>query len=251
MTGRVLISGKRAFAAQGLKQLLEKSGWAVEEASALGELPDGRFDAIVNFGLPREGGVEAAIEDVRRLAEFAALRGARRFIQISSLSVYDFSLTEVDASTPIDESPFKGPYSARKVAQDKFLESLKRPFEVTFIRPGVVVAEDGSTRTGGIWMRLFGRFGILLGSSSTPLVEAGRGELHEAIADELSRATPSKTVLVGRNTTKAEFAKRRFGAHALPLPRAITCAMARLLLPKGRAMQVRGLFFRPRLVADS
>lgn len=247
MKGRVLLSGRRSFAAQGLKARLEEAGWEVAEASALGPLPEGGFNAVVNFGLPREGGVESAVEDTSRLAAFASARGVERFIQISSMSVYGFDLKEVDESTPLDESPFKGPYSARKVAQDKFLMSREWPFAVSFIRPGVIVAEDGSTRTGGIWVRLFGRFGILLGDRRTVLTETTRVQLHEAVLDALSRERAKGVEIVAYNTTKAEFARRRLGAFAMPLPRRLVCALARLILPKAKSEQVRGLFLRPRV----
>ncbi len=247
MKGRVLVSGRRSFAAQGLKARLEAAGWEVEEASALGPLPAEDFKAVVNFGLPREGGLDAAREDVSRLAAFASSHGVERFIQISSMSVYGFDLDEVDESTPIDESPLKGPYSARKVAQDMFLKSRSWPFSVTFVRPGVIVAEDGSTRTGGIWMRLAGRFGILLGDRRTALTETGRATLHEAISDALSSERALGTVIVASNTTKAAFARDRLGAIALPLPRRLVCGLAGILLSWAKAEQVRGLFSRPRV----
>ena len=244
---KILLSGKRSFAAEGLADLLRREGHSVVEVSAGEDLPEGAFDAVVNLGLRRDAPCRRIAEDALALAGFAAAAGVELFVQVSSLAVYGGSgkiLRPATEISPVGRN--ENGYAAMKKAQDAALLSRRHPFKLIFVRPGVLFTETKKFRSGGLGVRI-GRLGIILGDARTGLVVCRRDVFQAKIAELLCAKNPRdlpQTVLLGENTTKKAFLEAMLGGVWLPLPRRLTLLASKILLPRRLHRRVCGLFSR-------
>lgn len=248
---RILVTGKRSFAAEGFAERLRSTGHDVVEASCGEVLPHGRFDAVVNFALRRNAPVRTVEEDMRNLVEWCVCAGVEHFVQVSSLAVYPPEAGEIDEGTEIDgiEKGDEG-YRAMKIAQDRYLLGMaSAPFALSFVRPGVLVDEEGNFRSGGIGAGVW-KCGIVLGGAQTPLAVCERERFHAKL-EEVLAAGESCVAIVGRNSTKKRFLEKTLGGVWMPLPEKAVKAIARVFMTKRAARRVAGLFARPLLKGES
>ena len=261
MSRRVLVAGAGAFAARGLAERLEASGWDVVQVSRssgddvcnLESCVDGGFDAVVNFVILSGEGAGRNVDFIRGLERFCMRHGVRRLVHISSMGVFRNCEAKADETTPIEaDALLKGRYSSIKVAQEQALaaDSAKAGgYETVIVRPGVIVGENGETRTGGVCVRIGRRFGVLLGNGRTTLPVVSRSVLHEAVVRILAERSPRHVyhVFGDGGTTKMAFARDVLGVRCMPLPKGLIILLARLagalrLIGRSRVSQIEGLF---------
>lgn len=256
---RVLICGEKSFVASGLIPKLEKAGLSVVTFSrsdgSVFELKDnvklsGGFDAVINFILLKDCGVDENVRYAKALHEFCEAHDVTRLYQISSISVYPNDAEVVDEKSPI-ETDFekKGVYAAPKVAVDNFLISQKKSYAVTFIRPGFVIEEGRAPSWAGIVKELPLVGGVLMGDQGSTLPTIRKETLHEAIVRLVKEAIPLDVCLAldMRGGTKANFAKKYYGRHVFKLPKRPVIWAAKALGALGvfgrrQVEMVKGLF---------
>ncbi len=265
---KILLCGERSFVARGLYEKLCNAGFEVTTFSRgdegrngntvhgdvmrMDENPHltGNFDAVLNFIIIKNEGIEENLRYVEALHRFCEGHHVGRLFHVSSISVYPNGASYVDETSPIetDESK-KGSYAAVKVAIDKYLLAAHKKYALTFLRPGYIISDEKDISLAGIVKPLLPRFALLLGNASTslPLIEKKR--LHEAIQRILTCENPRDVYLLLENLrgTKADFARRFYKGFWISLPKRLTIFAAKFLrgirVFKSRHLEmVKGLF---------
>jgi NAD dependent epimerase/dehydratase family enzyme len=262
----VLICGHRSFAAKGLAGLLREDGHAVtcfsrgvldkKETVVTGDVYEigfnpylaETFDVVINFIVIKDGTVEDNVRYVKTLAAFAEKCGAKRLIQISSISVYPNDAQSVNEYSPIEgDFAKKGAYARLKVASDLALKDAR--IAVTFVRPGFIVSDDKRPSLAGIVKPLPLIGGLLLGGRETPLPLIRRESLHHALRILVGRTVQASVCLAFANRcdTKGTFARTYFKRHVVAIPPRIVKMGVRVvrdmrLLSFSTACQIFGLF---------
>ena len=202
LRNRVLLCGHRAFAAQGLAQLLEREGHAVTcfsrgepggNASCVtgpvSELHFNRlvgpgYDTIVNYIVLRHESVEHNLDYLHALLETCLRCAVQHVIHVSSVSAYrdDVSLYTTDAPTKAD---FKhsGPYAALKIAADQYLMAhLPQTVKLSLVRPACVLGENHPDPVGSVGWPLGSGKILVLGNASRIRPVVCRDVLNRVIA---------------------------------------------------------------------
>lgn len=138
------------------------------------ELPM-NLDAIVHLAIAQRGSAEHILDvsgaGTRRLLEAAIERHARRFVHVSSMSVYpgllrqDPSGAEGFALEP--NSELRGGYARSKVLAEEVVRTFalsRDELELTILRPGLVFTSDMGDPLAGVAVSL--PFGLLVGLGS-------------------------------------------------------------------------------------
>ena len=149
---------------------------------------------------------ERTVEPTRRAAEAAAAAGVRRFVLVSSLSVYDFEAAGRGGALT-EATPRFGPatagqldaYARAKLAQEEAVEAVaaRRPgaLDPVFVRPGAIVGA-GRRWTARLGFRK-GPLAVRIGSGApVPVIEAadcGRAVLRAATSLTPAPAPGSET----------------------------------------------------------
>lgn len=264
----VLICGHRAYAAKGLKALLERKGHHVLEFSR-GELGrEGRVvvgpvteidknpyfvenvDFVVNFILLQNGTVEENCDYINALVRFCKQKNVKRLIQISSISSYSNDTLLITEATPVDNRPeLKGGYGVLKVVADKELEKNSGVVPVSFVRPGYIVANDNPHPFKGIALFLCSSLAILMGDKKATLPCIGRTAFHECLSEIIADENPLDTYLLveGDGGTKFSYFKSQSNAKVITLPKKLILMCANVakslhLLSERKFCMVKGLF---------
>jgi nucleoside-diphosphate-sugar epimerase len=199
---RILLCGHRAFAAQGLAQLLEMEGHAVtcfsrgepgKHASCVtGSVSEMHFnrllgpmyDTIVNYIVLRHESVEHNLDYLHALLETCHRCAVQHLIHFSSVSAYrdDVSLYTEDAPTK-DNIKHSGPYAALKIAADQYLmRHLPQTVKLSLVRPACVLGENLPDPVGSVgWPLGSGRI-LVLGAASRIRPVVCRDVLNRVIA---------------------------------------------------------------------
>lgn len=266
---KILICGQRSFAADGLCQELEKAGHIVETFSRGGQRRvkneisgdvytmsqnpffAGDYDIVINFILIKGGSIEDNFRYIESLVSFCRVKGVKRLLHISSISVYKNDAHYVDEDTEI-ESDYrkKGRYASLKVSIDHKLQNLlsNEKCQLSFVRPGFIIDDDQQVSLGGIVVKTPMGY-VLLGDKKTSMPVIRRKIFHKALCSICSSFPEIKSVyllLENNNGTKYNFTKER-GLRTWLLPRKIIMGGAKLakgfgILSAVRYSQIIGLF---------
>ena len=264
---KILICGHRSFVAGGLAEKMRQAGFEVDTFSRGKLEKEGpnisgdvfamdtnpclaqSYDAVINFIIIKDQGVEENIRYAEALHRFCQKNEIGRLYQISSISTYSNRETYVDEETEIEKDyTLKGGYASVKVAVDHFLMEQERSYELSFIRPGFIVSDEKQMSLAGI-VKQFGPIGLLLGNKRTALPLIEKDVLHEAVIRivQSEKQLPIYLLLENMRGTKQDFAQRYYGKHTVSLPKSLTLFAAKLLKAAGvfkaRHMeQIVGLF---------
>lgn len=246
---RILICGHRAYAARGLKKVLEKQGHMVMEFSRGEVKREGNIitgpvlemdknplfteviDVVVNFILLQQGTAKENEDYMVALLNFCKLHSVKRLIQISSISSYPNDAPLIKEDTPTEKRvELKGGYGIIKAAADKLLEMNKNkvPFDIIFVRPGYIVAPDNPHPYKGI-AKFFGtKCAVLIGDKKATLPCINRDVLHECLAEISVQENPLDVYLLveGEGGTKYSYFRTQSKAFVVPLPRWLFFFMA-------------------------
>lgn len=238
----ILICGHRSYAARGLKNVLEVKGHKVLCFSR-GEIKRERdvitgpvkeldknphisenIDVVINFILLRNASVEDNVAYIDSLLKFCNLKKVKRLVHISSISAYpnDTPIIKEDTPTETDLSK-KGGYGIIKSAADNRLESAKRncDFDIIFVRPGYIVAEDNPHPFKGVAKFLGSKLAILIGNKHSTLPCILRSTLHACLEEIVVQDNPLPVYLLveGTDTTKYSYFKSQSNSAVIPLPK--------------------------------
>lgn len=238
----ILISGHRAYAALGLKKLLENEGHKVIEFSrgevkregnvvtgpVLGMDKNPMFieniDVVINFILLQNGTVEENECYIRALLGFCKVHSVKRLVQISSISSYPNDAPLIKEDTPTEKRvELKGGYGIIKAAADNMLEMKRRAvgFDIVFVRPGYIVAVDNPHPFKGIAKFIGSKIAILIGDKKATLPCIRRETLHKCLAEIAVQNNPLDVYLLveGEGGTKYSYFRTQSKAFVVPLPR--------------------------------
>lgn len=222
MTGKkvkVLVCGHRSFAAKGLISALRRAGHEVVAFSrgpvaqhpedfpdapavpvvtgpveAMFENPHlatGEFDAVVNYILLKDDGVDKNLAFIASLLRFCReqpVRPVQHLVHISSISSYKASVRLVDESAEIETVPErKGSYGSLKVATDLYLLQHAQPeMKLSLIRPGFVLGVGLVNPIVGTAARLPWNKLIVIGNGKSIIPMTTRELVNEAVARVVS-----------------------------------------------------------------
>lgn len=270
---RLLICGQNSFAAKGLEEVLRENGHEVEcfsrgpenrfgssisgDVFKMDENPCFRkaYDAVINFIIINEGGIDVNLSYMRTLTEFCRSKSVKQLIHISSISVYPNCAEYVNESTNIESDvEKKGSYASVKVAVDHYLLSLKdSSFGISYIRPGFIIVDGRANSLAGILKKLPTGCGFLLGDRHTTLPLLDRSTFHRAVAALFQNGSFEDVYLMFSNAgeTKYSIAKSSYSGPIIILPRKLIFFLAGAarrcgVLSKTKYHQIVGLFKRTR-----
>lgn len=238
----ILICGHRSYASRGLKDVLEVKGHKVlcfsrgdmkrERDVITGpvkELDKNPYisediDVVINFILLQNTSVEENLAYIDSLITFCNLKKVKRLIQISSISAYPNDAPVIREDTPIEtDLSKKGGYGIIKSAADNRLESAKRScaFEILFVRPGYIVAEDNPHPFKGIAKFFGSKLAVLIGNKHSTLPCILRSTLHACLEEIVVQDNPLPVYLLveGVGTTKYSYFKSQSDSVVIPLPK--------------------------------
>ncbi len=238
----ILICGHRSYASRGLKNVLEAKGHKVlcfsrgdmkrEQDVITGPVKEldknpyisENIDVVINFILLQNTSAEENVAYIDSLIAFCNLKKVKRLIQISSISAYpnDAPIIKEDTPTETDLSK-KGGYGIIKSSADNRLESEKRncTFEIVFVRPGYIVADDNPHPFKGIAKFLGSNLAVLIGNKHSTLPCILRSTLHACLEEIAVQDNPLPVYLLveGVGTTKYSYFKSQSNSAVIPLPK--------------------------------
>lgn len=265
---KLLLLGEKSFAANGLYELLTKEGLETDCFSRGYESRNGDFvtgdvfklsenkellneyDIVINFIIIKNESVNKNIGYIEELDKFCKSRKVKKLIQISSVSCYPWEASSVNETTDIENNHLKkGSYASIKVAVDRFLISLEKPYKVSFIRPGFIYTPDGGSGISGIGIHLFSKVALILGNKKTPLAKIRRERLHQGILKILNTGCSKSVYLMfeNNNSTKKDFLAGKGYKITIPLNRFLVTGVSKIAVKTGffnssQLEQVRSLF---------
>jgi len=230
---KILICGATSFVANGFKELLLQKGYEVDTFGRKNGSyldidknlsPASEYDAVVNFAVLKDQGVEENVEYIKALLEMCKQKGVKKLIHFSSIMVYNYHLGKLDENSPIDtvsETMMEG-YGKIKIAVDEYINSVKNtmPFEIVLVRPGYVLADN---RSAPFIKKLPGGVKVILGNkrSKQPIVK--REDIHDALIKiiKTEHNLPVYHLFQNNQITKYAFAKQTVGGIILTLPKIV------------------------------
>lgn len=237
----ILICGAHSFVATGLKELLSKMGYNVDNFSRGKESRDNNiygnyleihnnkylketYDVVINYAILKDGTCEANIKYIQSLITLCKTHHVKKLIHFSSIMVYDHELKNVNEKSPIEtiDGTNKKGYGTFKIAVDQYLLSIKQtlPFELILVRPGYVLADD---RPCPFIKKLPFGFYFIKGNrkSKQPIVK--RDDIHKAIIRIIERKVNLSVYhfFPNNNMTKYKFAKQIVRGKIFTLPKCI------------------------------
>lgn len=266
----ILICGHRAYAARGLKSVLEAAGHKVLEFSRgnyerivdtitgpVNEIDKNNLfiediDVVINFILLQNNGAKENKAYIDALIRFCTAKKVRRLIQISSISAYPNDSIVINERTPVEtDLTKKGGYGIIKSVVDNRLEEAKAnaEFDVVFVRPGYIVADDNPHKYQGVAKFFGNNFAVLIGNKKSTLPIIHKDILHKCLLEITIQASPLPVYLLvaGQDSTKYSYFKSQSDATIIPLPKlpfVIIADIARLfhLISDKTASGIKGVF---------
>jgi nucleoside-diphosphate-sugar epimerase len=226
---QILLCGQRSFAAQGLLNLLESQGHSVD---CFSRGPTGRagrvvtgavkemntnqnflqsYDTVINYIVLHQESIESNLEYIHSLLQFCEARGVKHLIHISSCSAYKNNVRLVTEDSPIEtDRKRKGPYAAIKAAQEAYIiKHAPKCLKVSYIRPGLILANGMGGYIGGIGIRLPWNSIIGLGSAKSQIPLVTRDAVNQTIAFLINNPPKgySETLLIadGSSPTRRQY----------------------------------------------
>ncbi len=238
----ILICGHRAYAARGLKEVLESAGHNVLEFSRgcferSGNVITGPVtsidnnayfnedvDVVINFILLQQQNVEENVKYINSLLRFCVTKRVKRLIQISSISAYPNDCVLISENTPTEtDLKKKGGYGILKSAIDNRLKEAKNNvnFDIVFVRPGYIVADDNPHKYQGVAKFIGSNFSVLIGNKRSTLPIIHRDVLHKCLLEISTQTSPLPVYLLveGQGSTKYSYFKSQCNAKIIPLPK--------------------------------
>ncbi len=227
---RVLLLGDTSFVARGFRQLLQSHGASVlavqqnadtdddptvfvGEVTRLTklELPPGRFDAVINFVMLRDGGVDENLAYIDEVLTFVKQHEIPHLLHLSSISTYADDQTLVTEYSRIEEDVSKrDPQTQVEIAADRrLLDALGTRGGLTLVRPGFLLGTGLCDPIAGSGARVPGNNLLVFGSSNAIVPLVTRQQVHDALWASLRKGPPLETqvlLLVDRDSpTRAEY----------------------------------------------
>jgi nucleoside-diphosphate-sugar epimerase len=234
----LLLLGARSFVAAGLYETLSDMHYSVDVFFRGSEGRNGNcvmgdacsvnsnqffastYHAVINFIVLKEKTVEENIDYIKSLIEFCKSHNIHKLIHFSSIMVYNYQMQHVDETTPIetlDKTNKKG-YGAIKIAVDQYLLSIKDtlPFELIFVRPGYVLAND---RSCPFIKQLPMNVSIIKGNKKSKQPVVKREDIHRALIKIIETKDNDEVYLFFPNNgiTKYQYAKETVGGLIITL----------------------------------
>lgn len=243
----ILICGNRSFVARGLYEQLIGIGFQVDCFTRGEEKRDGdqitgdvfkvassvhlaeKYDILINFIVLKDRSIKENLLYIKELTDLCFKKSIKRLIQVSSIMVYNNNELTVNENTPIEINTDKLGYGAIKIEVDHYLMSLKDlPFNISFVRPGYVIAED---RKVPFLKKLPLGFALIKGDRKSIMPIVKREAIHNAIANMLRQETFENVYLFvpSLNKTKYEYANEIGKFIFVFLPKWLILGTARLL----------------------
>lgn len=268
---KVLLCGHRSMASRGLiDSLSSKEGVEIDcfsrgKIQKEGNIITGdvfnmvdnpflskTYDVVVNFIIIEdEFTIEKNLEYLKSLVAFCSLRGVKKLVHISTISVYPNAASYINESSHIENNTIKkGIYASMKLECDKYLIQCKnKGFKIVFVRPGYVVTTGEAVRWGGIMLALPMGWGILLGNKKTSLPLIERSIMIEAITLIIMNDYPIDSFLLLENNkgTKYEYIRKYTARKIIVLPKCLVMGIAIFLksihiISMNKYYQIFGLF---------
>jgi nucleoside-diphosphate-sugar epimerase len=223
----VLLLGTSSFVGKGLYDKLTAKQYMIdcfvrgEEESRIGNHVLGNivditsnpffresYDTVINLAYIKKVTFEQTLNYIKALIEFCKNHHVNILIHFSSISVYDAKSRYINEASRIDICNKNEDYKEIKIAVDEYLLSVHKllPFELIFIRPGFVIAED---RQVPYIKQLPLGISIIKGNkrSKTPVVR--REDIHKALLTIMENESNREVYLFlpSDNITKYQYAK--------------------------------------------
>ncbi len=163
-------------------------------------------------------------------------KGVKKLIHFSSVMTYGYHVGMINENTPIEtlEETWKKGYGEFKIAVDQYLMSIRDslPFEVVFVRPGYVLADN---RPCPFIRPLPLGFTLIKGDNKSKQPIVKREEIHEAILKiiETDDNIPVYHFFPNDGMTKYRFAMQMGYKHLIPMPRLIFKYLPWLMMKMG------------------
>lgn len=268
---KVLLCGHRSMASRGLIELLSSKDdieidcFSRGEIQKVGNIITGdvfnmvdniylidTYDVVVNFIIIEdEFSIEKNLAYLKSLVEFCSLRGIKKLVHISTISVYPNSASYINEWSNIEEDPIKkGIYASMKLECDKYLMQCEtQDIKVVFVRLGYIITNGENIRWGGIMISLPMNWGILLGNKKTSLPLIERSIMLEAMVSIIINDYPMRVFLLLENQkgTKYEYIKKYTARNLIVLPKWLVMGVARFfkmihIISINKYYQIYGLF---------
>jgi nucleoside-diphosphate-sugar epimerase len=251
---KILICGATSFVAKGLAEILRNEGHEIDLFSRGDILKNGNvitgdyltianneylapeYDSVVNYSVIKDGTVESNLQYIKSLVKMCQDKGVKKLIHFSSVMTYGYHVGMINENTPIEtlEETWKKGYGEFKIAVDQYLMSIRDslPFEVVFVRPGYVLADN---RPCPFIRPLPLGFTLIKGDNKSKQPIVKREEIHEAILKiiETDDNIPVYHFFPNDGMTKYRFAMQMGYKHLIPMPRLIFKYLPWLMMKMG------------------
>lgn len=251
---KILICGATSFVAKGLAELLRSKGHVIEcfsrgKISKNGNVITGNYltiennenlplsyDIVINYAVIKDGTVESNLQYIKSLVKMCQDKGVKKLIHFSSVMTYGYHVGMINENTPIEtlEETWKKGYGEFKIAVDQYLMSIREslPFEVVFVRPGYVLADN---RPCPFIRPLPLGFTLIKGDNKSKQPIVKREDIHEAILKiiETDDNIPVYHFFPNDGMTKYRFAMQMGYKHLIPMPRLIFKYLPWLMMKMG------------------
>lgn len=239
---KILICGATSFVAKGLAEILRNEGHEIDLFSRGDILKNGNvitgdyltianneylapeYDSVVNYSVIKDGTVESNLQYIKSLVKMCQDKGVKKLIHFSSVMTYGYHVGMINENTPIEtlEETWKKGYGEFKIGVDQYLMSIRGtlPFEVVFVRPGYVLADN---RPCPFIKPLPLGFTLIKGDSKSKQPIVKREEIHEAILKiiETDNNLPVYHFFPNDGMTKYRFAMQMGYKRLIPMPRLV------------------------------
>jgi len=226
---RIMLTGHRSFAAQGLREQLMAAGHevvtfnrgpagrdgnavsgSVEELASNPHF-DATYDTVINYILLKDDNVERNVAYVATLLDFCQRKSVKHLIHISSISSFKASERVIHEGAKLETVPEKkGSYGSLKSATDLYLIA-KTPaaMKLTMARPAFILGPGVISPIVGTAARLPWNRMLVVGNGKSRMPLIGRDQVNAAIVKAVANppeGAQENLMLVAPNSpTRVEY----------------------------------------------